>query len=191
MFESRPCSENVLPNSSFSIPKTPPCPALFTMSLYTVRASPGKGEGVFATKDISPGTIIMKDKRIMVLHRRDFQQLDPSQVHRAFDSLLQTELERFMKLHEGQRALPTKLMRIYKANAWGEDTKTGARSFLFLDISKFNHSCVPDAEVEEDSEKGSAVVVALRKIRKGEEVLICKSCTHRGVCAGCSDLELC
>lgn len=151
--------------------------------LYSVRASDGKGEGVFASKDIPSGTVIMRDQKTMTLERPfPTGQFIAQQVQRAFSQLLERDQKKFLHLHEGSRTFKSKLLRIYKANAFGEVNGNRDIGYLYLEVSKLNHLCVPNAEIleSEGADGNAASVVAVRKIEKGHEVLICMYAPFEG-----------
>lgn len=77
------------------------------MSLpYEIKPSLGKDEGVFATKDLTPGTLIMRDKETM----RTSADRDILQAFRDLDSGDQAA---FMQLHEGRDSYEHRIERIY------------------------------------------------------------------------------
>ena len=77
------------------------------MSLpYEIKLSPGKGEGVFATKDLAAGALILQDTKIM-------ETKTGSDIVEAFNRLSLTEQEVFMQLHEGERKYLPKIECIY------------------------------------------------------------------------------
>ncbi|KAK5134264.1 hypothetical protein LTR08_006808 [Meristemomyces frigidus] len=140
------------------------------MEVYEGRPSPGGGNGVFAKKDIKPGTTIMKDQMVMQITKSGPQHTD-DEVRHAFNQLRPDQQAQFLALHEGSRTFKTRLLRIYKANAFGH----GNVSHIYLDISRINHACVPNAELDlgPDDTSASVTVVAIRPILRDEEVLIC------------------
>ena len=108
----------------------------------------------------------------MELKRPRSGQFTDQQVQQAFSQLLEKDQEKFLQLHEGCRAFETKLLRIYKANAFGSGL---GGCHICLNISKLNHSCVPNAELSEGEGDDAAVdIVAVKEIKKGEEVFISK-----------------
>ena len=128
---------------------------------------------MFATKSIAPGTIIVRDKIALHLMRPHIGQSTSDQVQQAFSRLNAKDQKKFLQLHEGHRAFDTKLLRIYKANAFSNDDSS---CHIYPNISNINHSCVPNAELEpgDDSNSGLKAVRATQQISKGEEVFISK-----------------
>ncbi|KAF2160304.1 hypothetical protein M409DRAFT_29158 [Zasmidium cellare ATCC 36951] len=149
---------------------------------YTIKDSPGKGKGVFASKAIDPGATIIKDP-VAIKINKDPPSIDETDVDKAFGLLSKADQDRFMALHEGSRPYPSRTFRIYKANAFG--SKGVGR--LYLDVSLINHSCVANAEVMEQD--NGVDVLAVKPIAKGEEVFITYNLTftkmikkHRQIC---------
>ncbi|KAI7484126.1 hypothetical protein KC351_g4732 [Hortaea werneckii] len=150
-------------------------------SWYEVKPSLERGGlGVFASRTILPGTVIMHDPAVMKLELKNVQFTD-EEVRDSFNLLSDTDKIRVLKLHEGHRPFITRLMRIYKANSFG------AKGFTMLqvDISGVNHSCVPNADrqddMENDEKTDAANLVAIRTIAKGEEILICYNSNFEGM----------
>ncbi|KAK5688848.1 hypothetical protein LTS10_000827 [Elasticomyces elasticus] len=136
--------------------------------LYEIRESPGKGRGVFATEDIEPGTVIMEEPRVMYVRKSQHRALTQEEVHGAFDDLSAPEKVRFLALHEGSRPYPSKIMRIYMNNTFRDEFD----NFLLLEISLLNHSCTSNAERDQEmANKDTDRLLAVKEIRKGEEIL--------------------
>lgn len=135
--------------------------------LYEIKPSAGRGNGVFATADLQPGTTVMSDKVGLRLEQYH-GILEHEDVQRVFDRLSRHDQKRFLELHEGHRPLPTKLVRICKANGFGDTSSSSLR--VYLEISRINHSCVPNAELGELDE--STKVFAIKPISRGEEIFI-------------------
>lgn len=148
---------------------------------YEIKPSLDRGGlGVFATRTIPPSTIIMHDRAIMKLKLKHIQFTD-EEVRDSFNLLCDADKIRVLKLHEGHRPFKTKLMRIYKANSFGAKGFT----MLHVDISRVNHSCVPNADkqdgTESDEKTDAANLVAIRTIAQGEEILICYNSNFEGM----------
>lgn len=94
------------------------------MSLpYEVRASPGKGYGVFATRDVSAGTLILADQHVMVIAKEAGKRQDSEDdIERAFKQLNQQQAEQLLALHAGPEDGRSLVERIYTTNRFGETT---------------------------------------------------------------------
>ncbi|KAI7283224.1 hypothetical protein KC345_g3047 [Hortaea werneckii] len=153
----------------------------FMESWYEVKPSLERGGlGVFASRTIPPGTVIMHDPAVMKLELKHVQFTD-EEVRDSFNLLSDADKIWVLKLHEGHRPFKTRLMRIYKANSFGAKGFT----MLHVDISRVNHSCVPNADRQDDAENDektdAANLVAIRTIAKGEEILICYNSNFEGM----------
>ena len=135
--------------------------------LCVIKPSPGKGLGVFASKPIKPGDIIMRDSMQMKLDRGKTDVTD-QQVQKAFSAMSETDQAAFMQLHEGPVPYETQLLRIYKANSFSAPP----HAFVYLKFSRINHCCTPNAEIAELDNEENALLVAVKPIAKGEEVFI-------------------
>lgn len=88
--------------------------APFNMAkMYAIKTSPGKGRGIFATKAIASGTMIMKDRVAMKVHKMG-PSIREADVMKRFDLLSKANQERFLELHEGNRQYESKIFRIWK-----------------------------------------------------------------------------
>lgn len=133
---------------------------------YVVQPSPGKGEGVFARRNLAPGTVILSEQARCKISKPGID-ITENDVLEAYQKLNAADQKRFMGLHESHRLLSSKLLRVYKANCFR--TKDDGTE-LFLEISKINHSCVPNASRE--GEGDVADIVARKPIKEGEEIFI-------------------
>ena len=135
---------------------------------WHLKPSEGKGDGVFATEDIQPGTVLMVSPEDMVLQK----PYSDEDVRAAFEHLDETEQQLYLDLSEGENAYETKLRRIFAANAFSNNMY----ACMHLWPAKINHSCSPNASVVRDSNAalpGSCVeVIAEKRIANGEEILI-------------------
>ncbi|KAI7176917.1 hypothetical protein KC360_g2685 [Hortaea werneckii] len=122
----------------------------------------------------------MRDPAVMKLKLKHVQFTD-EEVRDSFNLLSNADKVRVLKLHEGHRPFRTRLMRIYKANSFG----TGGFTMLHVDMSSVNHSCVPNADRQDDTDNDekpdAAIMVAIRTIAKGEEILICYNSNFEGM----------
>lgn len=143
-------------------------------SLYVICQSPGKGKGVFATRDIKAGTIILKDRPLLKINKHP-DQINEAEVLQALHQLPSEDQSKFFTLHEGNRPYKSRAFRIYKANVFGQVYST----CVFFPISFLNHSCVPNAELE--SQSGQECLYATKPIARGEEIYITYNSAHVGM----------
>ena len=152
--------------------------------LLEVRSSAGKGQGVFATRDIAVGTTILEDLPTMIIRNDNPTEVD---VHLAFlklrydhsnssqplshANILSSEPDQdlFRSLHEGSRDFKTRLARIYHENCF----ENHGSCFICLHVSRVNHSCMPNAVLNGADDLSSEDLMAINPIKQGEEIFIC------------------
>ena len=89
--------------------------------VYAIKPSPGKGNGVFATKAIIAGTVIIRDTEVMRIHSAPGQEVKDDEVRRAFEQLSPSEQASFLSLPESiTKVAGTQLRRIYVGNGFGD-----------------------------------------------------------------------
>jgi len=139
---------------------------------FEIKPSPGKGNGVFATKAISPGSTILRDVPVMQINRQQSETAEQD-VQQAFNRLSKANQRKLLDLHaaeaNGANAGKSKLYRIHKDNAFGEEES----SFMVPTISRINHACALTATIAAaPGESAGLGVVAEKPIAAGEEVSI-------------------
>lgn len=152
---------------------------------YVVKASPGKGRGIFATKHIAAGTTIFRD-RVALSIPEDGPSIREEDVVKGYHRLSKADQAQFLSLHDGKRHYNNKIFRIWKgkyssldkanhvqwiltpdtANVFGTNGSTA----LYFEVSLINHACVPNAIFSPQDDH--ADVVALKPISKGQEIFI-------------------
>jgi hypothetical protein len=146
-------------------------------AVSTVRASPGKGLGVFALVDLEIGSIIMRETSILTIKRPHFikgtgyPMSAVSQLVRSEFALLSSgEQEEVMSLTyhatEAEKESSDILGLIFRSNAY----KTGEDIGLFPKIARINHSCRPNTSYYWNAKLNKRIVYANRKIKKDEEL---------------------
>jgi hypothetical protein len=135
---------------------------------YIIKPSPGKGLGMFSTKQLQPGEPILRDTKVMKT------PCPPTDKHilAAYHHLSKEEKDSFNKLHCGNTDdHETKTVRTFQLHAF-EGKVTGhaemRHSYILFKVTACNHSCLPNAEVEE----GDHRLVAIKNIRKGDEIFV-------------------
>ena len=148
-------------------------------TLYTIKASPGKGLGMFATKDLRKGTRILAEKPFFTLSRRPELSLSdpwaPNDISEAFERLPVSEQRQFASLHCPDRPDCNPGVSIYEANCF----EMGSGTCICLDASRINHSCVPNAHYAWNDGIQRETVHAVRDIAKDEEITISYCCAIR------------
>ena len=140
--------------------------------LYTIKAAPGKGLGMFAAANIRKGTRILEEKPFFSLAERpelsesDVYALD--EISEAFGRLSVGDQDKYMSLHCPERPNCSVLLSIYEANCY----EMGSGACICLDASRINHSCIPNAHFSWNTNIERETLHAVRYIFKGEEITI-------------------
>lgn len=152
--------------------------------LFTVVGIPGKGEGLVASANLVPGTIIVAEKPLIVVESDSVIQVLPK-----FQSLPDDKKAAVMSLYDPGEKLNSKyqhlsqdendrkVMRIFEANSidlCSHQEMNINKSGLYQTISKINHSCSPNVVwtwIKEDSSKSIKQVRVIRDIKAGEEIV--------------------
>lgn len=136
--------------------------------LFEVRQSEGKGFGVFALDNISKGTVILSEQPVLRINKK-IHDITYDDAEAAFVKLSQADQEKVLQLHEDHKGLyDSKFHRILRANAFGQAGPSGEKTStaLFLQTSRFNHSCLPNASKIRNG------IAAERDIQAKEEIFI-------------------
>ncbi|KAH6612864.1 hypothetical protein B0J18DRAFT_414220 [Chaetomium sp. MPI-SDFR-AT-0129] len=162
---------------------------LESSSVFGIRTSPGKGLGVFATKDIPRNADIMRDPPAFQTWKGE----DLVERHRRFIMLPVTTRQNILKLSDGKPVLDYhaivyakyprnnkyekesiieifKLEDIIDTNAFTIAHGTNLTAELFLNGCRINHSCIPNVDQVDNEGTGDLVMRANRDINPGEEI---------------------
>lgn len=128
----------------------------------------GTDLGVIATRDIACGELVVAEAPAIAVRNED----DSESVQRQFESLPDARREAVMGLHdhfaEGGVKTLEGIIRTSCYACEGDACDVG----LFLQISRFNHSCAPNCEHCWDEAAFEKRVFASTAIREGEELCI-------------------
>jgi len=138
----------------------------------------GKGFGTVARKDVDAYTLLFSESPTATAQGNQLDRpREMAYIEEAYRRLSPGIQAQFDTLHEGSRPFQTREMRIWKANAFAWDRKDNNDGKLthaiFLDMSRINHSCLPNADYHENWEKKELELYSNTRIRAGEEVTIC------------------
>jgi len=154
-------------------------------SLFSLVDIPGKGEGLVASANLVPGTIIVEEKPLIVVD----SAFAVIQVLPKFQALSDDKKTAVMALydpgdelntkyrHLSQDEMDKKVLRIFEANSidlCSHQEMNINKSGLYQLISKINHSCSPNVIwtwIKEDSTKSIKQVRVIRDIKAGEEIV--------------------
>ena len=140
---------------------------------FTVTQIPGKGQGVIATMDIPRGTLLVAETALFFVDNVGDHLSGPNK----------RTIEREAKDNSRFRDLfctadpPSDESRFETNNFEVGDKKEGkSRCGIFVEASRFNHSCVPNAycawNPELNNRQGQLTIYAIQDIYAGEEILI-------------------
>jgi hypothetical protein len=134
---------------------------------------PGKGKGLIVTQDIAPGTLLISEAPILTTDVVTSFDMDitESDLKSALAKLSSEAQESFRSLHNNYAAEDPKhpLSGIVRSNAYplGAGAEVGG---VFPDISRINHSCLPNTVQYWNPMLEKQTIYAVRKIPAGTEI---------------------
>lgn len=141
--------------------------------------------GMFAIKDIPSGTIIINEKPILSVPKERMRINNKSceeYINQQFELLSNNDKKRVLDLHNNinnnninddhDDDKKNDVVGCYRTNAYmfTNDDNQNLESGLFVDISRINHSCFPNAQFVDNSKNGTNLIIALFGINKGDEI---------------------
>lgn len=147
--------------------------------VFVVKPSKGKGLGVFATRDLAIGDIVMREAPILKISPPTFVKgtgYPMSEVSKLvreeFDALSPIEQAEVLSLTyhatPSEKETMDELGIIFRTNAYNTKDKIG----LFPKIARINHSCRPNTSYYWSDGLNKRIVYATRKIKQGEEFFV-------------------
>ena len=138
---------------------------------FELKPSPGKGWGVFATRKIEQGDVILRERPLFTI-QKSAEEVTEEDLWMAFLQLKPDEGKQFQLLRDnGNASSPfSRMTHAFAENSWlisGNPQIHG----LYLLHSRFNHSCIPNSKVP--SHSGEITSFAVRDIAPGEEITFC------------------
>lgn len=155
--------------------------AMRSSPAYYESALPGKGCGVLAARHVCPGELLLAESPLIVVPWWVRHSMFPGKekkdfLDRAVRELSTEQRKGFYNLHDSKVSEDEAktIDGIWRTNnfALGPSCSRSDNG-LFLNISRFNHSCVPYAEFVWNEEKRMQEIRAIRDIPEGEEITIC------------------
>ena len=141
-------------------------------ALYAIKSSPGKGLGMFTTKDIAKGTRILAENPFFSLTEEPVVSWSdpyaPNYVSKAFDRLPASEKRKYLGLNCPERPGCSLILSIYEANCF----EMGSGTCICLDAFRINHSCIPNAYYSWNSSLERITLHAVMDIAEGEEIMV-------------------
>jgi len=141
---------------------------------YKISNAGDKGLGAFALQMFRRGNLIIAEAPLFSIHKQDDGgPIDFQSVAAAVDSLSSEEVQKYVSLKnadaEGKR-YANPFLGIYSTNAY--ETGSGGQGRIFLEVSRFNHSCLPNARTSWNPDINRMRIYALRDIALGEEIFV-------------------
>lgn len=139
-----------------------------TRGPFIVQDSPGKGQGVFAAREVDKGERILVDKPFFVVSK----PYTPQKVLNEFERMPLARRQQYMQLYCPDRLDDihlTDVMCIFEANCFN----IGESAAMFLTATRFNHSCLPNTYYSWSEKRGEIVFHAMIDTPEGEELTIC------------------
>lgn len=140
---------------------------------YKIASAGDKGLGAFALQMFRRGDLIIAEAPLFSIRKQDDGgPIDLKSVAAAVNSLSSEEVQKYVSLKNadvdgGRYTNP--FSGIYSTNAY--QTGSGS-SGIFLEISRFNHSCSPNARTSWNPDINRMRVYALRDIALGDEIFV-------------------
>jgi len=146
----------------------------FDQDLFEVKETPGKGQGMIATQDILPGTIILREEPLVVMPDRIFQMEDFDYMEEWLEKRLlkldSKKRQQFFDLADSRSDTEEKtILGIFFTNDMNFIDESAA---LFPMMARVNHACCPNADFITREKLGVQDLVATRLIKKDQEIFI-------------------
>jgi len=126
----------------------------------TVREIPNKGKGVVALRDIKMGEVVMTEKPLLIFKAGNH-------LTQCLSKMTDQGKRKLMQLYDRENETEGKVLGILVTNCLAGRMAT---SVLYYQISRLNHSCVPNVVI---NQQFPTSVIAIRNIPAGEEVSWC------------------
>lgn len=139
---------------------------------FKLGPSPGRNWGAFATMNISVGTRVLSEKPLFVIHK-PHEFITEHDVRDALQKLTINDRKQFKQIQLESGTPPFVLQDTFAENCFCLP-KAGHAYGLFPLMSRFNHSCVPNAKIPKTHMGQETIsIYAVRDIKAGEEITFC------------------
>ncbi|CAJ1432235.1 unnamed protein product [Effrenium voratum] len=141
---------------------------------YEVVPISGKGAGAVALRDLCPGELVAEEAPALQWSGAE----DEEELQLAAADLSEEQRRRLLDLEDtfAESEADKTLLGIASTNAFQAGEQEGYEErdsrVLYLELSRFNHSCRPNCEGSWDSREGRLQIYACRDIPAGEELCI-------------------
>ena len=146
---------------------------LSRIPVFNISNAAGKDLGAFALQPLHRGDLILIESPLFtVLNVGDGGATDQAAVLSAVKQLSSQNLQQYVSLknaHDGNGRFRDPLSGIFATNSFDMDEHNAG---IFLQASRFNHSCSPNARYSWNPEMKRFVIYALCDIAGGDEILV-------------------
>lgn len=150
-------------------------------SYCEVKSTPDRGQALFATRRIRPGTLIFTEEPLIALSK----QLEESYsaIEAAFAGLTKRQKKAYLALFDAKKSRMTAVVSIYYSNCYSTESFAPANnsndafgSCLGSLSSRLNHSCIPNVSFSftppsSAHPQGQMRFYAVKAITRGKELL--------------------
>lgn len=139
---------------------------------FEIKETICRGQGMFATENILPGTVILREKPLVVMPDKIFSSDDMDYIEtwleKRLNKLESSQREKFFNLSDSRNEEKS-ILGIFFTNDMNFTDDSAA---LFPVMARVNHSCQPNADFISRPHKGVQDLVATKLITEGEEIFI-------------------
>jgi hypothetical protein len=139
--------------------------------VFRIANAAHKGLGAFAMQPLHRGDFILAESPLFTV-RNDSGDIDQRAVLSAVNGLSPDLLQQYDSLknvHDSTGRFADPLMGIFSTNSFAMDED---KAGIFVQASRFNHSCSPNARYSWNPEIKRFNIYALRDIAVGDEILV-------------------
>jgi hypothetical protein len=158
---------------SFSSPPTGASPSGTDFAdsespVWRLESIPGKGKGLIATRDISPGTLILSEEPLITTDVIKSIETTEQDLAAALKALPKDSQRAYLSLHNNYPG-KNPLSNIVRSNGYplGPNSDVGG---VFPTVSRINHSCRPNSKHTWNPALHQQTVYAIRPIPAGQEL---------------------
>ncbi|KAK8029866.1 hypothetical protein PG993_011157 [Apiospora rasikravindrae] len=143
---------------------------------FELKPTPDKGWGIFATRDIEPGEIILIEQPLFVVPDLDLGRSLEDEIRELVEELHDDDKEQFFSLRRNGDAPFESLEEAFMSNRFTQSgTDYPGDEALLLLMSRFNHSCAPNAELPvshrlHNVDPEDTYMLSMRAIPAGSEI---------------------
>ncbi|CAK9027846.1 unnamed protein product [Durusdinium trenchii] len=134
----------------------------------------GRGLSARAKRDLSLGDVVLIEQPVLAVENNGKGDEWKEDLHSRYEALSEERQSQVWNLHDACLQKPEKSLEgILFTNCIGRNLPVRFDAALFLELSRFNHSCSPNLEQTWNADTGEVRLVAAEPVKAGEEL-----CTH-------------